>query len=163
MAAHRIEKKILLNAPRARVWRAVSNADAFGSWFGAAFEGEFVEGARLKASIVPTTVDPEVAKHQKAHEGMRFDFFVERVEPMGRIAFRWHPYAIDPAIDYSDEPTTLIVFELREVPGGTMLTVTESGFEHLPEERRAKAFEMNERGWGMQMRLLERYLASHAA
>lgn len=153
---------ILLSAAPVRVWHAIANADAFGSWFGAQFDGEFVDGARIKAKIVPTTVDADVAKAQEQYAGMRFDFFVERVEPMRRISFRWHPYAVDPAIDYSDEPMTLITFELREVPGGTQLTVTESGFGQLWPDRRAKAFEMNQRGWAMQMQLIEKYLARHA-
>ena len=161
MTSDRIVKRILLNAPLARVWHAVGESQAFGSWFGASFDGPFIAGHRLKGRIVPTTVDDEVAKHQEPYAGKPFDLFIERVEPMKRLAFRWHPYAVDPGVDYSDEPTTLVAFELKEVPGGTELTVTESGFDQLPPERRAKAFEMNEGGWAMQARLIERYLARH--
>src|SRR5258708_30431906 len=109
-----IEKQIVLQAPIARVWSAVSDAKAFGSWFGAAFDGPFAAGTRLAGSIVPTSVGPEVAKLQKPHEGKAFEFWVDRIEPMRRISFRWHPYAVDSSVDYSAEPTTLIVFYLEE-------------------------------------------------
>ena len=155
----RIEKQVLLKAPLARVWRAISDAKEFGSWFGVAFDGAFAPGARLTGRIVPTTVDPEVAASQKPYEGTRFEIAVERVEPMRRFSFRWHPYAVDPRTDYSKEPTTLVVLELAEVSGGTRLTITESGFDRLPPERRAKAFEMNAQGWAAQARLVEKYLA----
>ena len=154
----RIEKKALLRAPLARVWQAVSDAAQFGSWFGARFSGPFAAGTRLSASISPTTVDPEVAKLQKPHEGMAFDFWVECVEPMRYISFRWHPYAIEPGIDYSDEPTTLIEFTLEPSDGGTLLTIVESGFENIPLARRAAAFRANEGGWAHQMRMVAGYL-----
>jgi uncharacterized protein YndB with AHSA1/START domain len=154
----RIEKRITLKAPLARVWRAVSDAREFGLWFGVAFDGPFVEGRELTGKIVPTTVDPEVAKMQKPHEGKPFAFVVDRIEPMKRIAFRWHPFAIEPGKDYSHEPMTLIVFALAEVPGGTELVITESGFDRIPIERRAKAFAANDGGWAHQARLIEKYL-----
>jgi len=161
MSTDRIEKSTVLAAPLERVWRAVSDAREFGGWFGVAFDGPFREGARLTGSIVPTTVDAEVAAMQKPHEGKRFEFVVERIEPMRRIAFRWHPFAIDPAVDYSREPSTLIEIELEEAPGGTRLTLTESGFDRIPVERRAKAFAANEGGWTMQMRLVAKWLELH--
>src|SRR5262249_15289851 len=150
----RIEKKIVLNAPRQRVWEAISQPKQFGSWFGAAFDGPFEEGKRTTGRIVPTTAGAEVAKLQKPHEGFAFEWFVERIEPMRIFSFRWHPHAIDPNTDYSNEPTTLIVFELEEVPDGTLLTISESGFDQIPLERRAKAFTGNERGWEMQTQLI---------
>ena len=90
---------------------------------------------------------------------MAFDFTVERIEPMRLFSFRWHPFAIDPSVDYSAEPTTLVVFELAEVSGGTELTITESGFDRIPLERRAKAFSMNAEGWTAQAKLIEKYLS----
>jgi uncharacterized protein YndB with AHSA1/START domain len=162
MDTNRIEKKVHLRAPLHRVWRAVSDAREFGSWFGVAFDGPFVAGARVTGKIVPTKADPEVAKTQKPYEGMAFDFRIERIEPERLLSFRWHPFAVDPAIDYSREPTTLVVFELTEVADGTVLTITESGFDAIPLARRAKAFTMNEQGWTAQTSLLEKYLA-HAA
>jgi uncharacterized protein YndB with AHSA1/START domain len=153
-----IEKRILLRAPRERVWRAISDSKQFGSWFGVEFNGPFVAGARMPGRIVPTTVDAEVAKEQKPHKGMVFEFLVDRVEPMLLFSFRWHPYAVDPDVDYSTEPTTLVVFELEEVADGTLLTITESGFDRIALERRAKAFASNEQGWSAQAKLIEKYL-----
>lgn len=154
-----IEKQVLLKAPLKRVWRAISDAQAFGSWFGVRFNGPFVAGEHLTGRIVPTTVDPEVAESQKPYEGIRFDITVESIEPMRLLSFRWHPYAIDPEVDYSKESTTLVVFELEERPDGTLLTITESGFDSIPVARRAAAFEMNEQGWEAQLALIEKYLA----
>ena len=159
----RIEKKITLRAPVERVWRAISDARAFGTWFGVEFDGPFVAGARMKGRIVPTKVDPEVAKLQEPHTGKSFEFTIDRIEPERLFSFRWHPFAIDPAVDYSKEPATLVVFELRAAEGGTLLTVTESGFDRIPLERRAKAFAANEGGWEHQTRLIEKYLLGHAS
>jgi uncharacterized protein YndB with AHSA1/START domain len=155
----RIEKKILLRAPRERVWRAISNSQEFGSWFGVKLDGPFVAGTQLTGKVVPTTVDPEVAKSQKPYEGMTFEFTVDRIEPMKLFSLRWHPFAVEPGVDYSKEPTTLVAFQLEEVPGGTMLTITESGFDKIPLARRAKAFAANEQGWAEQLKLIEKYLA----
>jgi uncharacterized protein YndB with AHSA1/START domain len=157
--AHRIEKQVVLKAPRERVWRALSEADQFGIWFGVRFDGPFVEGERLTGRIVPTQVDEEVAAMQAPYEGMPFEWQVDKIEPMRRIAFRWHPFGIDKTIDYSHEPMTLVVFELHDAPEGILLTVTESGFDKLPPERRAKAFAANEGGWTHQMQLIRKYLA----
>jgi uncharacterized protein YndB with AHSA1/START domain len=159
MNTDRIEKKILLRAPRERVWNAISDSRQFGSWFGMAFDGPFVAGASLTGKIAPTSVDAEIAKLQKPHEGLAFEFFVDRIEPMRRCSFRWHPHAVEPGVDYSKEPTTLIVFELEEVSGGTLLTISESGFDKIPLARRAKAFAANDGGWTMQTKLIEKYLA----
>jgi len=157
-----IVKKIILRAPHERVWRAISDASQFGSWFGVKFNGPFVPATRLIGTIVPTTVDPEIARSQAAYEGKTFDFSIDRVEPMRIFSFRWHPYAIEQGVDYSKEATTLVEFELEPVTGGTMLTVTESGFDRIPIERRAKAFSSNEQGWTAQMQLIEKYLAMAA-
>ena len=155
----RIEKKILLRAPLDRVWRAISDAKEFGTWFGVTFDGPFVAGARLTGRIVPTKVDAEVAKAQEAHTGMPFEVSIDRVEPMHLFPFRWHPFAVEPGVDYSKEAATLVTFALEEAPAGTMLTITESGFDRIPLERRAKAFSANEKGWAAQARLIEKYLA----
>lgn len=157
--ADQIKKVTTLRAPRERVWRAVSDAKQFGTWFGVAFDQPFTPGAKLTGSITPTKVDPAVAKSQEPYSGRTFEFSVEAIEPMRMISFRWHPFAVDPNTDYSSEPTTLIVFELDEVPEGTRLTITESGFDKIPLHRRAEAFKMNEGGWEMQTKLLEKYLA----
>lgn len=156
----RIVKKVLLRATRERVWRAVSDADQFGTWFGVAFDGPFTAGKATRGRIVPTKVDPETAKLQEPHAGTPFEFSVERIEPMNRISFRWHPYAIEKGRDYSSEPTTLIVFELEDAPGGVQLTITESGFDQIPLARRAEAFKANEGGWQHQCQLIAKYLAA---
>jgi uncharacterized protein YndB with AHSA1/START domain len=159
METDRIQKQIVLRAPRERVWSAISDAKKFGTWFGVEFDGPFVAGSRLSGKIAPTKVDPEVAKMQQPYAGKRFEFSVERIEPMRNISFRWHPFAVEEGIDYSKEPTTLIVFELEEISGGTRLTITESGFDKIPLARRAKAFAANEGGWTHQLKLIEKYLA----
>jgi uncharacterized protein YndB with AHSA1/START domain len=159
--ADRIEKKIILRAPVSRVWRAISQAGEFGAWFGVAFDGPFVAGERVKGRITPTRVDPEVAKLQEPHAGTAFDFLVDRIDPERVFSFRWHPYALEPGSDDSKEPTTRVTFELAAVEGGTQLTITESGFDRIPLERRAKAFAANEGGWTHQSRLIEKYLLQH--
>jgi uncharacterized protein YndB with AHSA1/START domain len=158
----RIVKHVVLRAPHARVWRALTDSKEFGQWFGMRIEGPFVAGATVRAAITPTTVDAQIATAQKPYEGMRFELFVDRIEAQRLFSFRWHPYAIDPGVDYSAEPTTLVAFELEEVGGGVRLTVTESGFDRIPLDRRAKAFAANEGGWAMQMTMIEKYLAHGA-
>jgi uncharacterized protein YndB with AHSA1/START domain len=155
----RIEKKILLSAPRSRVWMALTDATEFGEWFGVRFDGPFVEGRPLSGVIVPTTADAEVAKAQQPYAGKPFEITVERIQPERLFSFRWHPFAMEPGVDYSKEPTTLIVFTLEEAPNGIMLTVTESGFDQIPLSRRAKAFAANEGGWTMVVTLIEKHLA----
>jgi uncharacterized protein YndB with AHSA1/START domain len=159
MSTDRIEKKILLHAPRQRVWRALSDATEFGTWFGMKFDGPFVVGAKMRCSIAPTKVNAEVAKAQKPHEGIPFEITIEQIEPERVFSFRWHPHAIERGVDYSGEPTTLIVFALEEVADGVMLTVTESGFDQIPLARRAKAFTANDQGWSIMVGVLEEYLA----
>jgi uncharacterized protein YndB with AHSA1/START domain len=158
MNTDRIEKKILLRAPRQRVWQALSDSTEFGTWFGVKFDGPFEPGRAMRGVMVTTTVDPEVAKAQKPHAGRPFEITIERMEPERLFSFRWHPFAIEPGIDYSAEPTTLVEFVLEEEAGGIMLSVTESGFDRIPIERRAKAFTANEQGWGMMVKVIEKYL-----
>jgi uncharacterized protein YndB with AHSA1/START domain len=156
----RIEKQVVLRAPRARVWRALSNAHEFGTWFGVKFDGPFKPGALVRGVIVPTKVDADVAKAQKPYEGKPFEITIDRIEPEKLLAFRWHPFAVEPGVDYSQEPTTLVEFRLEDVANGVRLTVTESGFDRVPLERRAKAFAANEGGWTMVMTLIEKHLAN---
>jgi uncharacterized protein YndB with AHSA1/START domain len=144
-----VEKSIILRAPRSRVWRALTQTNEFGAWFGVRLEGTFEPHATLRG---PITI-----------EGFRhvtLEVTVERVEPESYFSYRWHPYAIDPAVDYSKEPTTLVEFELSDAPGGTSLRVVESGFENIPLERRVKALEMNGSGWAAQMENIARYVAT---
>jgi uncharacterized protein YndB with AHSA1/START domain len=155
----RIEKRILLRAPRARVWRTISDYKEFGQWFGVKFDAPFKPGAPQRGVLVGTSVDPEVAKAQRAHANVPFEITIDRIEPERLFSFRWHPNAIERGVDYSHEPTTLIEFALEDAPEGTMLTVTESGFDRIPLERRAAAFTANDQGWSIVVTLVERYLA----
>ena len=153
-----IEKRIVLRAPRERVWRAITEAKQFGTWFGVEFDGEFAAGTRLTGRIVPTQVDPEVAKLQQPYVGIPFEFRIERIEPMDLFSFRWHPSATDVNKDYSNDPMTLVEFRLQDVEQGTLLVIRESGFDAIQLERRAEAFTGNEGGWTHQLKLIEKYL-----
>ena len=146
----RIERKILLKAPRSRVWRALSNAEEFGDWFGVALKGKtFAAGQRVQGQVT-----------YPGYEHIVFDMLIERMEPERLLSWRWHPYPADPSVDYSKEPTTLVVFELEEVEGGTLLTVVESGFDNIPPSRRLEAFRMNSDGWDEQMKNIEKHVAT---
>jgi uncharacterized protein YndB with AHSA1/START domain len=145
----RIEKEIVLRAPRSRVWRALANAQEFGMWFGAKFEGAFKAGQRIQGQIT-----------SPGYEHVTIDVLVERMDPEHLFSYRWHPYAIDTKVDYSNEPTTLVEFRLEDVAGGTKLTVVESGFERIPLARRAEAFRMNDDGWAAQLENIERHVAA---
>ncbi len=159
-ATDRIEKKILLRATRARVWRALTDPQEFGSWFGMKFEGAFKPGARVRATIVGTAVDADVAAAQKKWAGITYEIVIDRVEPERVFSFRWHPG--EPGVDYSNEPATLVMFVLEDAPNGVLLTVTESGFDQIPLARRAKAFSQNEQGWAVVLTLIEKHLAKSA-
>jgi uncharacterized protein YndB with AHSA1/START domain len=143
----RIEKQIVLRAPRARVWRALTDPTEFGTWFGARLQGAFTPGAAVKGSITTP-----------GFEHVVMSIVIERMEPERLFSFRWHPYAVDPKVDYSGEPPTLVEFRLEEVKEGTRLTVRESGFDQLPAARRAEAFRMNEGGWAFQIQNIERHV-----
>jgi uncharacterized protein YndB with AHSA1/START domain len=157
MSSDRIEKQALLRAPLDRVWRAITDAEEFGRWFGVRFDGPFVEGKPVTATITPTTVDEEVAKRQRPHAGVTSTWQIVAVEPRRRFAYRWHPFAVDPGADYDQEPTTLVEFTLSEAPDGVLLTITESGFDAIPEVRRFASFDANSEGWAIQADLVRRY------
>jgi uncharacterized protein YndB with AHSA1/START domain len=127
MSTDRIEKQVLLRAPLERVWQAISDAEQFGRWFGVRFDGPFVPGASVTAAMTPTTVDDDVAKRQEPHAGHQSIWQIVAVEPQRRFAYRWHPFAIEPDLDYDQEPTTLVEFTLAETPDGVLLTIVESG------------------------------------
>jgi uncharacterized protein YndB with AHSA1/START domain len=158
-----IEKRVTLRAPLDRVWRAISDSQQFGAWFGCELDGPFVAGQRITGRIRPTQVDPAIAKLQEPYAGQPMEWHIEALEPPHRFAFRWHPFAIDRAVDYSAEPTTLVELSLAETPGGTQLVIRESGFDRIPLERRAKAFTANEGGWTAQLDLIAKYLTSPSA
>ncbi|WP_354686823.1 SRPBCC family protein [Cupriavidus necator] len=145
----RIERSVLIEAPVARVWHALSDADTFGSWFGVRFDSgtRFEPGQRAVGSVT-----------HPGYEYLKFDVQVERVAPQKLLSWRWHPAPMERGRDYSDEPATLVVFELKEVDGGTLLTVVESGFDQIPAERRDEAFRMNSGGWDGQMENLRKHV-----
>ncbi|KWX20417.1 vanillate O-demethylase oxidoreductase VanB [Mycolicibacterium wolinskyi] len=161
MSTDRIEKEVLLRAPLDRVWRAISDADEFGRWFGVRFDGPFVAGTSVTGVITPTEMDEEVAAMQEPYTGQADTWQIVAVEAPHRLAFRWHPYAVDQDSDYSAEPTTLVEFSLSEAADGVLLRIVESGFDAIPAERRASAFEANSDGWAHQTELVRKYLALH--
>jgi uncharacterized protein YndB with AHSA1/START domain len=145
----RIEKSVLLKAPRSRVWRALTDAREFGTWFRVSLSGRFEAGKTVFGQIT-----------SPGYEHIRVEIAVERIEPETLFAYRWHPYPIDPDVDYSTEPTTLVEFRLEEAGGHTTLTVVESGFERIPASRRAEAFRMNTNGWEGQLRNIQAHVSA---
>ncbi len=146
----RIEKQIVLRAPRARVWRALTDADEFGTWFRCKLESPFRPGATVRGRIT-----------YPGYEHLKLEIRIERMDPERLFSYRWHPYAVDPDHDYSAEPMTLVEFTLAAADGGgTLLTIVESGFDRLPPERRSEAFRSNEGGWAEQAQNLARHVAS---
>ena len=143
-----IEKKVLLKAPRAKVWRVITNMDDFRKWFGIReVDGTFEPGARLR--MVPI----------EEYNCEEFHMFVERMEKERLFSWRWHPGAPDSKVNYAAEPTTLVVLQLEDAPGGTLLTITESGFRQISLARRAAVFGENSQGWDFQAKSLENYVA----
>ena len=131
----RIEKRFEVKAKRSKVWKAISDAAEFGAWFGVKFDRAFAPGAIVIGRLTIT-----------GYEDVTMEVLIEKIEPEGYFSYRWHPYAVDPTVDYTAEPTTLVEFRLVETAGGTAITITESGFDRLPASRRAEAFRMNEAG-----------------
>jgi uncharacterized protein YndB with AHSA1/START domain len=151
MGTDQIERSTVINASLERVWRALSHPQEFGAWFGCRLDGEqpFAPGQHARG---PITI--------AGYEHIMFNMWVEQVEPPALLSYRWHPYAIDPAVDYSDEKCTLVTFTLQ--PSGeraTLLKVVESGFDQVPAHRRDDAFHMNSKGWEGQLRNIERYVS----
>lgn len=148
----RIEKQVMLDAPRARVWRALTDVKQFNAWFGVSLTQPFAPGAEVagKLSI-------------KNYDHLTLRIWIEAMDAERFISFRWHPYAVEPEIDYAAEPTTLVAFTLEDAAGGTKLTIIESGFDAIPASRRAKAFGMNDKGWTGQAENLRKFLAGARA
>ena len=148
-ATDRIEKRVVLKAPVARVWRALTDSQEFGTWFRVHLEGPFVEGQRVQGHIT-----------FPGYEHLKFEALVVRMDVGKYFAYRWHPYAIDSTLDYSSEPTTLVEFHLESAGADTRLTVVESGFDQIPAGRRAEAFRMNDGGWAQQLQHIQAHVAS---
>jgi uncharacterized protein YndB with AHSA1/START domain len=146
----RIERTILLKAPRARVWRALSNAEEFGGWFGVDFKGQSFAAGRLVRGQVT----------YPGYEHIAMEVLIERMIPERLLSWRWHPAAIDPAVDYSAEPMTLVVFEIEDGEGGVVLRVVESGLDGIPLARRSTVFRLNTSGWDEQIMSIEKHVAT---
>jgi uncharacterized protein YndB with AHSA1/START domain len=147
----RIEKRIELKAPVSRVWRALTDYREFGEWFRVKLEGPFVPGQVSRGRIT-----------YPGYEHLKWEVVVQKIEPERLFSFTWHPFAIDPNGDYSQEPPTLVEFTLEKTATGTLLVVTESGFDKIPSGRRLEAFRMNEGGWTIQMTNIENHVAPTA-
>ena len=147
----RIEQSIELKAPASRVWRALTDYREFGEWFRVKLDGPFVAGQVSSGHIT-----------YPGYEHLKWEVVVQQVEPERLFSFTWHPYAIDPKVDYSQESPTLVEFRLEKTRSGTMLTVTESGFDKLPAHRRAEAFLRNDGGWAQQMKNIENHVAKES-
>jgi uncharacterized protein YndB with AHSA1/START domain len=150
LESDRIEKKIVLAAARARVWRALSDAAEFGQWFRVRLEGAFHAGTTVVGKIT-----------YPGYEHLKVEMQIVELVPERYFSYRWRPNAIDPNKDYSAEPTTLVEFTLEDAPSGsgTLLTIVESGFSRIPAERRAEAFRNNSSGWSAQLENIERHVA----
>jgi uncharacterized protein YndB with AHSA1/START domain len=144
-SSDRIQKSVVLRAPRSKVWRALTDPEQFSEWFGATLRDPFVPGARVRGPVT-----------HRDYEHLTMDITIERVEPERLFSWLWHPGG-DPDIDPA-EPMTLVVFELEEIPEGTRLTVTETGFDRVPVSRRDKAYRENDEGWAGQLEAITRYL-----
>jgi len=148
----RIEKQVTLDAPRSRVWRALTDVAQFNAWFGVNLMAPFAPGAAVTGNLT-----------FRNWEHISLTIWIETMEPERFFSFRWHPYAIEPGVDYSTEPTTLVTFTLEDAASGTRLTIVESGFDAIPESRRAKAFSMNTKGWDGQAENIRKFVAAGSA
>jgi uncharacterized protein YndB with AHSA1/START domain len=144
----RIEKRIELKAPVARVWQALTGYREFGEWFRVKLEGPFVPGQISRGMIT-----------WPGYEHVKWEAVVQRMVPERLFSFTWHPYSVYPQIDYAKEPSTLVEFKLEKTAGGTLLVLTESGFENIPADRRLEAWRRNDGGWTQQMKNIEGYVA----
>ncbi len=143
----RIEKSIRLDAPVCRVWRALTDHREFGEWFGVDLEAPFQPGREARGRIT-----------HPGYEHVTWRAVVQEMQPDTLFSFTWHPYGVDPDVDYSVEAPTLVEFRLQPDGDGTLLTLTESGFDAIPASRRDEAFRMNEGGWSQQMENIRRHV-----
>ena len=164
----RIEKEVVLRAPVSRVWRAITDHEEFGRWFGVKLDHPFAAGQTVNGTFEGHVDEQRIMEHQrsvgvrpskvKLPDGPMVFCTVERIEPERYFSFRWIPYGIDAECDPADEPTTLVEFRLEPVPEGTRLVIVESGFDRVPAHRRERAFRMNEGGWSGQAENIKHYV-----
>jgi uncharacterized protein YndB with AHSA1/START domain len=126
------------------VWRALTDYQEFGEWFRVKIDGPFAPGQITHGQIT-----------YPGYEHLRWEAIVQKMEHERLFSFTWHPYAIDPKQDYSGETPTLVEFKLEKTATGTLLQLTESGFDKIPANRRSEAFRMNDGGWTEQMKNIE--------
>ncbi|HEV2340679.1 MAG TPA: SRPBCC family protein [Candidatus Acidoferrales bacterium] len=147
----RIEKRIELKAPVSRVWRALTDHREFGEWFRVALDGPFVPGEVSRGHMT-----------YPGYEHVKWEAVVRKMEPERLFSFTWpHLKSFDKEdlpLDYSGEPTTLVEFRLEKTASGTLLILTESGFDKLPADRRLEAFRRNDGGWTQQMKNIESHV-----
>jgi uncharacterized protein YndB with AHSA1/START domain len=143
----RIEKRIELKAPVSRVWRALTDYREFSQWFQVKLDGPFVPGGVSRGHIT-----------YPGYEHLKWEASVQKMEAELLFSFTWHPYAVDPKVDYSAEPPTLVEFRLEKTATGTLLILTESGFDKIPAHRRLEAFRKNDGGWSQQMKSMESHI-----
>ena len=144
----RIEKRIELMAPVSRVWRALTDYREFGQWFRVKLDGPFVPGQVSRGPIT-----------YPGYEHLKWEAVVQTMEPERLFSFTWHPYAVDSNVDYSKETPTLVEFRLEKTTSGTLLLLTESGFDKIPSHRKLEAWRMNDGGWTEQMKNIESHVA----
>lgn len=143
-----IEKRIELKAPISRVWRALADYREFGAWFRVNIETPFEAGKLAYGQIT-----------HPGYEHVRWEAVIQKMEKERLFSFTWHPYAVAPGVDYSQETPTLVEFKLEAIPGGTLLALTECGFDKVPANRRLEAFRRNDGGWEQQMKNIEAHVA----
>jgi uncharacterized protein YndB with AHSA1/START domain len=146
----RIERSLIIAAPRERVWNALTDSHKFSEWFNVKLDGMFEPGETIQGSVL-----------EKDFEGLRFQMEIGQMDTERLFSWRWHPAPVNPKVDYSREPTTLVEFKLDDAPAGTRLSLVESGFTGLPAERRDAAYRMNYEGWGIQMNRIDEYVRTH--
>ena len=144
---NQVKKHIEIAAPLSRVWRALTDSRQFGEWFLVKMDGPFVAGQPVGGQIT-----------HPGFEHVRMEIVVKAIEPETLFSYTWHPYSIDPKVDYSKEESTLVEFRLEATAGGTLLTVTETGFDKIPAARRAEALRMNDGGWAQQVKNIQAYV-----
>ncbi len=135
----KIERRVEINAPIAKVWEVIIDHKKFGEWFRCKLDQPFKEG--------------EVSTGMMTFPGaehVKWNAKVIKIESERCLEFSWPPYIEDETVDLSNEPWLNCRFELESIPGGTLLTITESGFDKLSPVIRDDARRGNEQGWEIQ-------------
>ena len=145
----RIVKTVELQAQVSRVWRALADHNEFGQWFRVKLDGPFKTGALSTGKMT-----------YPGYEDYPWLATVERMEHEQLLSFRWHDFNEKSGVDISKQPTTLVEFRLEPLANGTRLTITESGFEALPDPRRKEIMRGNTEGWNIQANNIAAHVAA---